>query len=172
MDVTVSIPDELYSDLTNVAEQLKQTPSECLQLALHHFLLTDTVDNAIEGLARMNDGQALVDFPELKEELGLEIRFHPYAMEELESVEEDDQLDILEQIINRISQQEDEAEEATIDLVLQQNADSQVVLSGFSFGDIVYQQGSNVIIYHISLIEEEEDEFEDEEEEDYEEESE
>lgn len=168
MEVTVSIPDELYSDLETVAEQLKQNPSECLQLALHHFLLTDTVDNAIEGITRMNDGQDLVDFPELKEELGLEIRFHPQAMAELESLEEDDQLDILEQIITRISQQADEEEEAAIDLILKQNTDSQVVLSGFSFGDIVYQQGNNVIIYHIALIEEDSDEDE-EDDEDYDE---
>lgn len=166
MEVKINVPDDLYADISDVAEQLKLSPSDCMQLAIQHFLLTDTVDNAIEGIARINSGEALVNFPELKEELGIEIQFHPAAMEELESVEEEDQITILEQIINRITQEEDNEEDTGVDLILSETADTQMVISGFSFGDVVYSQGETIVIYHIALIEEEELEEEEEEDED------
>ncbi|MBS0287298.1 MAG: hypothetical protein JSR17_08385 [Proteobacteria bacterium] len=164
--LNIQLTDDFNSELTNIAEQLKVSPEQCVQLALHHFFQTDTVENAIEAIARIDDGQALVDFPELKEELGIDIKFHPDAMDELESVSEEDQIDILERLINRISANEDELE-ATLDIVLKEQGENQLVLSGFSFGDIVYELGENVVIYHIALIEdseEDEDEGDDEEE--------
>ncbi len=163
-NLTLEVADDVYSELTNLAEQLKISPEQCAQLALHHFLQTDTIENAIEGVNRMDDGQELVDFPELKEELGIEIKFHPDAMDELESVTEEDQIEILERLINRISAHEEELE-ATLDIVIKEIGESQVVLSGFGFGDIVYQLGENVVIYHIALIEED-DEDEDDDSED------
>lgn len=163
--LNIQLTDDFNSELTNIAEQLKVSPEQCVQLALHHFFQTDTVENAIEAIARIDDGQALVDFPELKEELGIEIKFHPDAMDELESVAEEDQIDILERLINRISANEDELE-ATLDIVIKEQGENQLVLSGFSFGDIVYELGENVVIYHIALIEEEEDEEESDDDED------
>ncbi len=160
-NLTLEIADDVYSELSTLAEQLKISPEQCAQLALHHFLQTDTIENAIEGVARMEDGQELVDFPELKEELGIEVKFHPDAMDELESVTEEDQIEILERLINRISAHEEELE-ATLDIVIKEIGENQIVLSGFGFGDIVYQLGENVVIYHIALIDEE-DEDEDEE---------
>ncbi len=164
--LTIQLTDDFSSELNSLAEQLKITPEQCVQLALHHFFQTDTVENAIEAVERINDGEELVDFPELKEELGIDIKFHPSAMEELESVSEEDQIDILERLIGRISASEDELE-ATLDIVLKEQEDKQLVLSGFGFGDIVYELGEVVIIYHIALIEEdaEEEEFDEDEEE-------
>ncbi len=173
--LNIELTDDFNSELSHIAQQLKISPEQCAQLALHHFFQTDTVENAIEGALRMEDGQTLVDFPELKEELGIEIKFHPHAMEELESVSEEDQIDILERLINRISANEEELE-ATLDIVIKENGENQLVLSGFGFGDIVYELGENVVIYHIALIEEDEadedDEDEDEDDEDEDEEEE
>lgn len=166
--LNIQLTDDFYSELSDLAEQLKISPEQCAQLALHHFFQTDTVENAIEGSLRMSDGQALVDFPELKEELGIEIKFHPDAMEELESVSEEDQIDILERLISRISANEDELE-ATLDIVIKEEGENQLVLSGFGFGDIVYELGENVTIYHIALIDEDDEEESDEDEEDDEE---
>ena len=73
--LNIQLTDDFHSELSNIAEQLKISPEQCVQLALHHFFQTDTVENAIEGSMRMTDGQTLVDFPELKEELGIEIKF-------------------------------------------------------------------------------------------------
>lgn len=161
-NLNLTIADDVYSELTDVAEQLKISPEQCAQLALHHFLQTDTIENSIEGIARMDDGEELVDFPELKEELGIEIKFHPAAMDELESVTEEDQIEILEQLVTRISAQEEDLE-ATLDIVIKEEGENQIVLSGFDFGDIVYQLGQNIIIYHIALIEEEDEDDEDDE---------
>lgn len=167
--LNLTIPDDIFAELSIIATQLKQTPEQSVLLALNHFLQTSTVENAIEGLNRMEDGEALVDFPELQDELGIEIKFHPDAMDELESVEEEDQIEILEQLITRISSEEEDEVENTLDLVLKEEGENQVVLSGFDFGDIVYQLGQNMIIYHIALTEEasDEDEVEDEDEDEF-----
>ena len=172
-NLTLNLPDDVYAELSNIAAQLKISPEQCSQLALQHFLQTDSIENAIEGVSRVDDGEELVDFPELKEELGIEIRFHPDAMEELESVSEEDQIEILEQLISRISDQEEDLE-ATLDIIISEQGENQIVLSGFNFGDIVYQLGKNIIIYHIALIEEEDEgdeEDEDEIDEDFEDET-
>lgn len=167
--MTLDIPDEIYSELTNIAEQLKITPQECLQLSLNHLFQTHTLDSALEGSSRIDDGQDLVDFPELKEELGMDIKFHPQAMEELEALTEEEQVTILEELITRITSEEFEVED-TLDLVLKDHEDKQTVLSEFDFGDVVYQIGQIIAIYHISVLndiedldeEEEDDEDEDE----------
>jgi len=164
--LNLTIPDDIFAELSIIATQLKQTPEQAVLLALNHLLQTSTVENAIEGIARIEDGETLVDFPELQDELGIEIKFHPDAMDELESVEEEDQIEILEQLITRISSEEEDEIENTLDLVLKEEEENQVVLSGFDFGDIIYQLGQNMIIYHIALNEAEKGEDEDEDEED------
>jgi len=161
MKLTIDLPDDFYAELCDIASQLKQTPEQSAILALSHFAQTDTVDNAIEGMARTEDSEVLVGFPELQEELGLEIKFHPMAMEELEAIEEEDQIEILEQLIHRIASSEEELD-GTLDLVLKEESSSQIVLSGFDFGDVIYKAGQNIIVYHLALHE---DENEDDEEE-------
>jgi len=163
--LNLNIPEDVYAELTNVATQLKQTPEQCAALAVHHFFQTASVENAIEGVARLDDEEILVDFPELKEELGIDIKFHPMAMEELETLEEEDQVEILGELIDRVSQEE--SAENTIDLVLMEKPTQQVLLSGFTFGDVVYSVGDTIAIYHIALMDEEVDE--DEEDDDVEE---
>lgn len=158
-NLNLQLPDEIFSEITKIASQMKQSPEDLVQLALSFFLQTDAVENAMEGLTRKDDGESLVDFPQLKEELGLDIQFHPAAMEELDAIEEEDQIEILEEFINRISSSEEE--ENTIDLILQDDGEQQMVLSSFAFGDLIYQLGKKVVIYHLALNEDDEDEDDD-----------
>lgn len=159
----VNVPDDAMAELSIIAEQLKLSPEQCILLALNHFIQTDTVANAIEGQARVGDGEALVEFPELKEEVGIDIQFHPTAMEELETLEEEAQVHVLGELIERISAEEEELTD-TLDLVLKDDPENQLVLSGFSFGDVVYTIGETVAVYHIAFAEEED--FDDEDEDD------
>lgn len=161
--LTIDIPEPFHAELSEIAKQLKQTPEQCAVLALSFFLQTDTSENAIEGFSRIGDNQTLVDFEELKEEIGIEVQFHPNAMDELESLEEEEQIELLDEFITRISAQSEE--ENSIDLVLKEEGDEQIVLSSFEFGDIIYKLGTNIIIYHIALSLEEDDEEDDEEDE-------
>jgi predicted transcriptional regulator len=160
-NLTINIPDEYLAELSNIAKQLKKSPEQCMLLALNYFMQTNAVESAVEGIARMEDGEALVDFPELKEELGIEMKFHPLAMDELEEVVEEDQIEVLEQLINRISAHEEEEEDA-LDLVLNEEGNNQLILSTFSFGDVVYQVGQSITIFHIALTEDEDDDEEEE----------
>ena len=166
--LTVTIPDEIYAEMATLAEHLKQTPEQSLNLAMCHFLQTTTLDSALEGIARTNNTDVtLVEFPELKESYGLDIRFHPMAIEEMEILTEEEQMSVLEELIDRISAENVEMEN-TLDLVILENGDSQIVLSEFSFGDVVYQIGEEITVYHIAFAEEvlvdEEEESEEEEE--------
>lgn len=165
--MNIEVPDEIFSEINNIAEQLKMSATECIQLALNHFLQTHTLESAVEGIARIDNGETLVDFPELKEELGLEITFHPMAMEELEALTEDEQVIILEELINRITDEEGEEADDALDLVLKDMGEDQIVLSEFSFGDVVYKIGQTVAIYHIAILgdmdEEDEDDLDEDE---------
>jgi hypothetical protein len=166
--ITVNVPDELFEVLSEIASSLKESPENCLMLALNHLMQTDTLDNAIEGVSRMDDGQALVDFPALKEELDIDIQFHHQAMEELEALEEEDQIEVLGQFVERISEEEAELL-PELDLAIKETPDGQVILSSFDFGEIVYQSGESTIIYHLAMEElEDEDDDEEDEEEDFE----
>ncbi len=160
----LNVPDDAMAELSIISEQLKLSPEQCILLALNHFIQTDTVANAIEGQARVGDGEVLVDFPELKEEVGIDIQFHPTAMEELETLDEEAQVHVLGELIERISAEEEQLSD-TLDLVLKDDPENQLVLSGFSFGDVVYTIGETVVVYHIAFAEEEDydDEEEDEE---------
>lgn len=169
--LTIDIPDELYDELEETAAELNIEASDLLMLSFNHFVQTDTIDNVIEGLDRSTmPDENLITFPELKEELDLDINFHPLAIEELESLEEEDQVELIGQLIERISQEE-AAEE--VDLILKEDNDDTVLLSSFDFGDITYRINDEFItIYHIALNHtldegfDEEEEFEPFEEED------
>lgn len=166
-NLNLNIPDNVFSELSNISSQLKLTPEQCLLLALNHFLRTDTVENAIEGIARSEDPSALVGFPEFKEEIGIDLQLHPLAMGELEALEPEDQMEVLSQLMERISTTEKETE-TTLDLILKEQPAGAIKLSGFAFGDVIYQLGQTqtVAIYHIALIEDEleEDDLDDDDE--------
>ncbi len=165
--MNIDLPEEMFEEFNNIAEQLTLSHTECVQLALNHFFQTHILESAVEGIARIDDGESLVAFPELKEELGLDITFHPMAMEELETLTEEEQVIILEEVINRITQETaDEQDDDDLDLVLKDLGDKQIVLSEFDFGDVVYQIGQSVVIYHIAILEDNEDEMDIEEDED------
>jgi predicted transcriptional regulator len=162
--ISITVPDEIYEEFSSLAEQLKQSPQECAMLALNHFMQTDTIENAIEGVARMQDTtEELIPFPELKEELGLDVKFHPMAMDELEGLEEEDQIEVLESLIHRMANEE-ELDDDAIDLLLKETPEGQVKISVFPFGDITYLVGPTIVVYHIALAEMDED-FEGDEEE-------
>lgn len=162
--LTVTIPDDVFAELKTVAEQLQQTPEQCAYLSLCHFLQAPTVDSALEGMARIEPAVEYVDFPELKTAYGIDIQFHPMAIEELEALTEEEQTSLLEELIDRISDEDPDAEEM-MDLVLKDNGDHQIVLSEFPFGDVVYKIGQTIVVYHIALVEDSAEEEEDDEEE-------
>ena len=164
--ISISIPDDVYEEFSNVAEKLTQSPQECAMLALNHFLQTDTTENAIEGITRMQQNAELIPFPELKEETGLDIKFHPAAMDELEDLDEDDQIEILESLIDRMSAKEEEnIEDDAFDLMLKELPEGKLMISIFPFGDITYLSGPTIQVFHISLAEDASEYEEDDEEE-------
>lgn len=160
--LNLTLPDDLYTDVKEMSQQLKQTPEEFMLLALQHLTRTDTIDNTIEGITRMEDGETLLAFPELKEEMGMEVQFHPMAMEELESLEEEDQIEVLGALIDRILGEDDP--ELSLDLPICNTPHGTLTTSGFPFGDIIYIKGASLIVYHLALAEEEGDEVYEEEE--------
>lgn len=162
--ITLELPDEYYSELIDTASQLKTTPEHTLGLALAHFMQSGALMSALEAVARTDDNEPLVDFPELKEELELDIKFHPMAMEELDSLTEEEQVTVLEDLINRISSEPEDLDDS-LDLVIADTPDYQLILSEFSFGQVVYRIGDFITIYYVGIIEDEDDELEDEEEE-------
>lgn len=159
--ISLNVPDEIFTEVVEISQQLKQTPEELFMLALHHLTRTDTIDNTIEGITRMEDGETLMGFPELKEELGMEVQFHPMAMEELESLEEEDQIEVLGSLIDRLMGEDDP--DVSLDLPICETPAGTLITSGFIFGDITYIKGPSLIVYHIALAEEEGEEFEEEE---------
>lgn len=160
--VTLELPDEFYAELQDAASQMKMTPENCVELALTHFMQSHALMSAIEALSRIDDGETLVDFPELKEELELDIKFHPMAMEELDSLTEEEQVDVLEDLINRISGDEEELLE-TMDLVIREDGTNQIILSEFSFGQVVYQIGDVITIYYVGILEDASEDIEQDE---------
>jgi hypothetical protein len=150
--ITLQLSDELLAELSETAEQLKCTPEECIELALTHFIQSPALVSSAEALARLNDNQPLTDFPELKEELDLDIQFHPMAMEELDSLTEEEQVTVLEDLVNRISGENDDLEDL-MDLVIKETPDHQIVLSEFSFGHVVYKIGTNIVVYYVGILE-------------------
>ena len=81
-----------------------------------------------------------------------------------ESLEEEDQIEVLGALIDRILGEDDP--ETSLDLPICQTPHGTLTTSGFPFGDIIYNKGSALIVYHIALAEEEGDEiYEDEAEE-------
>lgn len=169
--ITIDLPNELYDELQETATDLNLEANELLMLSFNHFVQTDTIENVIEGLSRHDTpDENLISFSELKEELDLDINFHPLAIDELEALEEEDQIELIGQLIERISQ-EDEIDD--IDLILKENKNDSLLLSSFDFGDIIYRITDDLItVYHIALNEafdedfDEDEDFEDFEEED------
>lgn len=167
--ITIELPNDIYEDLSEVSKRLNQTPEETTQMALSLLMQFDSLDYALVATARINDDMETVPLPALAEESDLALEFHPAALEELQALEEDDQVEVLSSFIERIVAEEEELED-TLDLVITESETDQVVLSSFDFGDIIYRIGDKVVVYMIGLPPEEA--FEDFEEFDLEEEDE
>lgn len=150
--INVEIPDELLEELEDISEQLKTSTSETVMLALSYIMQTNTLENAIEGIARLDDDtdEEIISFPEIKEEIDLDINFQAAAMEELEALDEEDQIELIGHLIERLSMDE-EVEDNNVDLILREEDDASVILSCFEFGDIIYRLGEDVTIYHIAM---------------------
>jgi hypothetical protein len=157
--LTIEIPDELLKELEDITGQLKISTSETVMLALSFIMQQDTLDNAIEGIARVDDkdNNDLVSFPEIKEELDIDINFHASAMEELDELNEEEQIELIGHLIERLSQDDEDLDE-DVDLVLREDKDASIILSCFDFGDIIYKLSEEITIYHISMLEPEDDE--------------
>lgn len=157
--LTIEIPNELLEELEEVTEELKISTSETVMLALSFIMQQDTLDNAIEGISRVDDEEnsEVISFPEIKEEFELDINFHASAMEELEELDEEEQTELIGQLIERLSQ-EDEDLDDEVDLVLRDQEEASLILSCFDFGDIIYQLSDEITIYHIAIHEPLEDE--------------
>lgn len=165
--LNVELPNEILEDVIEVSKQLNQTPEELMQMALSLLMQSDSLDNAIEAKERMNDGQTPVALPALdKEDLELSIQLHPDALVEFSMLDEEDQLDVLSDLIERVVSEEGEepAFDNTLDLVINETEDSQVILSSFEYGDIVYKVSDSITIYLLNLPDLVDDEFEDAEE--------
>jgi hypothetical protein len=163
-NITLQLSEELYAELSETATHLRSTPQECLELALTHFVQSHALISSAEALSRLEDNEPLADFPELKEELELDIKFHPLAMEELESLTEEEQVSVLEDLVNRISGENDDLNEL-MDLVIKETPDYQIVLSEFSFGQVVYKIGESIVVYYVGILEDLSDELDEMEEE-------
>lgn len=165
--ITIEIPDEFYDELKETAEALDSDVAGALTLAYQHFSQTEALDSAIEGIERSTTSdEDLIEFTEIKEELDIDLNFHPLAMEELTSLEPDDQVELIGQLIERLSQPNVSLD--GIDIILKDGESSSLLLSSFEFGDIVYRISDEMIsIYHLSLLEDLDDEnFLDDEDED------
>ncbi len=163
--LTIELPDDVYEDLGEVAKRLNQTSEETTQMALSLLMQFDSLDFALVATARINDELETIPLPALADEADLALEFHPAALEELQALEEDDQVEVLSAFIERIVAEEEELDD-TLDLVITENETDQVVLSSFDFGDIVYKIGEKVVVYLIGLPQEDEfEEFDIEEEE-------
>lgn len=164
--ITIEIPKEFYDELKETAEALGSDVAGALTLAYQHFSQTEALDSAIEGIERSTTSdEDLIEFTEIKEELDIDLNFHPLAMEELTSLEPDDQVELIGQLIERLSQPHVSLD--GIDIILKDGETSSLLLSSFEFGDIVYRISDEMIsIYHLSLIEDLDDEHLDEDEDD------
>lgn len=152
--VNVTLPDEILADVSEVAKKLKQTPEEFMQMALSLLMQSDSLDNAMMAMERLNDGQNTVRLPAFDDEdPELSIELHPEALAELNMLDEEDQIDVLSDLIERVVS-EDEPDfdlENTLDLVINESEESQLVLSSFEYGDIVYKISDKIVIYLINL---------------------
>lgn len=167
--LNVNLPEEILEDVVDIAKQLDQTPEELMQMALSLLMQSDSLNNAIEAIDRTKDGKSPVPLPTVEdaEDAELSIELHPEALAEFSLLSEDDQLDVLSDLIERIASEGDEEEdlfEDTLDLVINETEDSQTLLSSFTYGDVVYKVSDKIVIYLFDLPDlMGEDEFEEDE---------
>lgn len=165
--LSVNLPDDIFEEFQTIAQELKISNDACALLAISYMTQTDVFQTAIEGMSRYQDGQPLHTIPEIEEELEVGLHLHPLGKEELESLDDEAQIDVLAELIERTTLDEEELED-TLDLVIKDTGETQVVLSSFEFGDVVYEVGDEITIYHISLSDDSDEEDEDDEDEEFE----
>ncbi|MFO1258652.1 MAG: hypothetical protein U1E78_09645 [Gammaproteobacteria bacterium] len=172
--VTLSQP--LVEALTELAACLKKSPEECAELAISFFMQTDTANNAIIAKERFDEKAKLVPITvdQDEEEVEYDLKFHPEALEEYESLDEEQQTLVVCALVSRLFEEE-EASEEDIDfpeILVQETSNSQLILTHFPFGDLVYEVSDEAVsIFLVSFNEEDEDfDEDDEDEEDFEEE--
>lgn len=164
--LTIDLPDELFGELKETAVEMGLDPSALVSLCFQYFSQTETLDNIIEGLERTQISEDnLITFPGLKEELDLDFNFHPHAIEELETLEQSDQIEVISQLVERLSQ-EDELLDEGIDIVIKDEENASLLMSSFDFGDIIYRVSEELVtIYHIALDESMDEAFDEDEDE-------
>lgn len=174
----ITLSEPLMEALTELASCLRKTPDESAELALSFFLQSDTANNAIIAKERYDENVELIpiSIDQEEEELEYDLRFHPEALEEYESLDEEQQTLAVCALVSRLFDDEDnadndeddnaEAEDDCPELVLNETPTSQLILTHFPFGDLVYEVTEEAVsIFMVNFLEEEyEDEDEDEEE--------
>lgn len=172
----ITLSEPLMEALTELASCLRKTPDESAELALSFFLQSDTANNAIIAKERYDENVELIpiSIDQEEEELEYDLRFHPEALEEYESLDEEQQTLAVCALVSRLFDDEENAdddEEAEVEddcpeLVLNETPTSQLILTHFPFGDLVYEVTEEAVsIFMVNFLEEEyEDEDEDEEE--------
>lgn len=160
--INVNLPTEVANDISELASQLKQTPEEFIQMALSLLMQSNSLDNILASNDRIEDQKTLepidlglVDDP--ADELSdISLEIHPDANEEFNFFDEDQKAYILSALIDRITMELDEEEDlfdSSIDLVIQESEDHQLLLSSFDFGEIVYTIGDKLVIYLLDISE-------------------
>lgn len=173
--VTLSQP--LVDALTELAACLKKSPEECAELAISFFMQTDTANNAIIAKERFDEKAKLVPITvdQDEEEVEYDLKFHPEALAEYESLDEEQQTLVVCALVSRLFEEEETAED-DIDfpeILVQETPNSQLILTHFPFGDLVYEVSDEAVaIFMVNFNEEDEDYDEEDEEEDFEEEDE
>lgn len=162
--IQLNISDELHEILNDVSNQLNKTTEESVELALNFFLQMETVDYAILGKERFDSQSELIplalESEEDEDELEYKLKFHPDALEEYEELEDEQQMLAICALVTRLFN-EDEEEEAEIietehfpEMLIDETESSELLLTHFPFGDIVYAVNDEAIeIYLINFSE-------------------
>ncbi len=153
--LNVELPDEILEDITEIAKELDQSPEEFMQMALSLLMQSDSLSNAMVAMERVKDKNESVALPSLdgSDDSELIIELHPEALAELHLLAEEDQVDVLSDLIERVLSETEEEEMFTegLDLVINETEDSQLILSSFDYGDIVYKLSDKIVIYLLNL---------------------
>lgn len=171
--VTLSQP--LADALNELAACLKKSPEECAELAISFFMQTDTANNAIIAKERFDEKAELVAITvdQDEEEVQYDLKFHPEAHEEYESLDEEQQTLVICALVSRLFEEEGSEDEIDFpEILVQETANSQLILTHFPFGDLVYEVSDEAVSIFLVNFNEEDEDYEDEEddEEDFEEE--
>jgi|GEM_PF-3193001 hypothetical protein len=135
--ISLDLNEEMNTNLSDLSKQLNQSPAECVEMALNLLMQYEGLEHALQGVGRVGDGQSPIELPAAGEnEAELKIAFHNAALEELQQLDEEDQIEVLSALTDRVYGETEE--DLGIDLIINENNQQQTILSSFDFGHVVY----------------------------------